>query len=363
VANGRAEQFVNKPNSGFAPIGTGATSSQVWTESQWLKKTTADFAQFDVIIFGDQPPATMDRARWNTAIANRDVWSAAVTGNVLVFGGDPDYHSPADPNDVSQGRLLVEKAVTFAADQAGETGLYVAFSQVALGLEQPGGGYHPSQWLPEKVELLGGLGDFWAAGLGGNSPVKVASHLILDCVTEDDLRDWQCSAHQNFFSWPATYVPVLVVRDGGPLQGTPGYSPPCTTYKSLGKEPEVYCLARGPLNQLTADPCLQAHTPGQTPAQTCTVTATLRTLPAPGTPIMGRKIGFTITGPNQNATLSFSPTAGLTDANGQVSATYTGTATGQDIISVFLDDDADGFRDACEGSRQRFVTGMTPSSP
>jgi hypothetical protein len=95
--SGVAEKFVgccNIPDggNGFAAIGTGSANSQVWTEATWLSKNTASFAAFDVIIIGDEPPASTDATRWNSAIANRAVWSAAVTGNVLIFGGDPDKH-------------------------------------------------------------------------------------------------------------------------------------------------------------------------------------------------------------------------------------------------------------------------------
>src|SRR6266568_5099434 len=71
---GVAEKFVGCCNiadggHGFAAIGTGSANSQVWTESTWLSKATADFAAFDVIIFGDEPKGSGDGTRWNTAIA------------------------------------------------------------------------------------------------------------------------------------------------------------------------------------------------------------------------------------------------------------------------------------------------------
>src|SRR6266852_4148400 len=74
---GVAELFVNGRTI-FEKIGTGSTNSQVWSEATWLSKTTANFAAFDVIIIGDEPPASDDATRWNSAIDNRAVWSAAV---------------------------------------------------------------------------------------------------------------------------------------------------------------------------------------------------------------------------------------------------------------------------------------------
>src|SRR5467141_130337 len=138
---GVAEKFVGCCNiadggNGFAAIGTGSANSQVWSEATWLNKNTAAFAAFDVIIIGDAPRGTSDRNRWNTAIITRAVWTAAVNGNVLIFGGDPDRHfldpPPAPQPDGPQ--RLVQKAVTFGASQTGysqhATGLYVALSQV-----------------------------------------------------------------------------------------------------------------------------------------------------------------------------------------------------------------------------------------
>src|SRR6266571_2577385 len=59
TVNGLAEQFVNG-GTVFSPIGTGSANSQVWSESTWLTKTTANFAAFDVIIFGDEPQGSGD---------------------------------------------------------------------------------------------------------------------------------------------------------------------------------------------------------------------------------------------------------------------------------------------------------------
>src|SRR5713226_5284699 len=44
--NGVAENFVNGRTI-FEKIGTGSTNSQVWTESTWLSKSTANFTNFD----------------------------------------------------------------------------------------------------------------------------------------------------------------------------------------------------------------------------------------------------------------------------------------------------------------------------
>src|SRR5581483_8045002 len=53
----------------------------VWTAPMWASATTAMFAAFDVIVFEDYSgigSCCPDPTIWNTAIANRAVWSAAV---------------------------------------------------------------------------------------------------------------------------------------------------------------------------------------------------------------------------------------------------------------------------------------------
>src|SRR5713101_3888887 len=292
--NGVAENFVNGRTI-FEKIGTGSTNSQVWTESTWLSKSTANFTNFDIIIFGDEPPASTDATRWDSAIANRAVWSAAVNGNVLIFGGDPDNHARTNP--VAGATALVQKAVTFGADQSGYaqhvTGLYFALGHGIFGAN------HDGQWQPDQVPLLLGLGDFRAitpcvgmdetsgCGLVQKSAVKVASNPLLDCLSDSDLGAWPGlefnvfgSGHQGFYNWPSTFFPFAILTDMATGEGTPGYVGPCSppSYKFAGRDPLVYVLVRGAFNQLTASPCAQTLTAGQS-GQNCTVTATLKTLP------------------------------------------------------------------------------------
>jgi hypothetical protein len=131
----------------------------VWNATTWASKATADFAAFDAIVFGDQPKCFSGPEIWNTAVANRDVWSAAARGNVIILGTDPDYHTkPA----------LVQQGVEFAAS-GNATGLYVALSCA----------YHYSGPQPTTVDLLGGLGQFVTRSVG-SSYCPMAVHKIAD---------------------------------------------------------------------------------------------------------------------------------------------------------------------------------------
>jgi hypothetical protein len=92
-AGGVGETLVNNNPTEFYPIGQG---SDIWTPGNpivakdWSKKSTADFQAFDAIIIGDLQSEEHDPAIWTGAIANRAIWSAAVTGSILLYGEDPE---------------------------------------------------------------------------------------------------------------------------------------------------------------------------------------------------------------------------------------------------------------------------------
>src|SRR5438094_815359 len=85
----------------------------VWDATTWVSKTTADFAMFDAIVFGEGGGFT------GAAQSNAGVWSAAVTGKIFIVGTDPDFHNKS---------LFVEEGVELAASGCG-TGLYVNLGQ------------------------------------------------------------------------------------------------------------------------------------------------------------------------------------------------------------------------------------------
>jgi len=94
------------PTSGGLADQTPGIEVTVWDEATWTSKSTADFAAFDAIVFGDQPICFDDPTIWDTAVTNRQVWSAAVSGNVIINGTDPDFHFKS---------LFVHQSVQFAA--------------------------------------------------------------------------------------------------------------------------------------------------------------------------------------------------------------------------------------------------------
>lgn len=193
----------------------------VWDEATWAGKSTADFAAFDAIVFGDQPICFGDSSRWDTAVANHQVWSSAITGNIIVNGTDPDYHGKTQ---------LVHQSVQFAgADPAPGPGLYVSLSC----------GYDGATGTP--IPLLSGIGQFVIRGQT-NCPIdahKVADHPTLLGIDDTYLSNWNCSSHELFDSWPIDFQPLTIIKDAIPV----GTGVPYTS--ADGQTGYVYMLARG----------------------------------------------------------------------------------------------------------------------
>ncbi len=212
------------PDAGGLAATTPGITITVWNEATWATKTTADFAAFDAIVFGDQPACHASATIWDAAIATRDVWSLAVTGNVILMGASPDAAGKSE---------LVHQAVLFAAERgAPATGLYASLSCAYEGA------------APVAVDLLAGLGDFTTAAIGATVCVdaahKVADHPALAAIDDAYLSNWGCSTREGFLDWPAGYMPLAVALWGtvwtacDGTAGTPyllasGVAPSCPT--------------------------------------------------------------------------------------------------------------------------------------
>ena len=191
------------PTAGGLADQAPCTQVTVWDTGTWASKTTSDFAAFDAIVFGDEPACFGDPTPYNTAVANRDMWSRAVVGNVIIIGSDPDFHYKPQ---------LVQQAVQFAASGNG-TGLYVALSCAYNNVPTSS---------PVTVDLLGGLGTFVTRTSSCNNDVhKVADHPVLAGLDDTYLSNWSCSTHEAFDAWPQTYVPLAIAVDS-PSSTDPG---------------------------------------------------------------------------------------------------------------------------------------------
>lgn len=95
-------------------------SVEVAGDAEWAAKTQVDFASYRAIILGD-PTCRGGTSSIAAADANKTVWGAAVTGNVIVIGSDPVYHQ------FQGGTQVTARGIEFAAD-APTTGAYITLS-------------------------------------------------------------------------------------------------------------------------------------------------------------------------------------------------------------------------------------------
>ena len=262
--------LVYGPTSGGYAETTPGYTVTVWTAAQWAAATTtAQFAAFNVIVFGDAPSpyCFTDPTVWDAAIANESVWSPAITGNVLIIGSDPDFHTFNNGVPTS----VIQNFVNFAGTGTG-TGLYAALSCVYEGSA-----------ANTPVSLLAGLGTFTVEGAGGFSDAahKVAVHPALNGVTDALLSNWHYSVHEGFDSWPANYLPLAIATDATNKNfiapdGTSGMVyilAAGSQVKPIPTNTPVLTPTPSPTNTPTSTPT-STYTPCGYPGNTCTPTLT-----------------------------------------------------------------------------------------
>jgi hypothetical protein len=161
-------------------------------ESTWSQMTTADFASYNTIVFGD-PTCSQDVSILATAVANRTTWSPAVAGHIEVLGTDPVYHQ-----GVGQTLKLISDGLSWTAHGSG-TGLYVDLSC-----------YYISSPPATPIDLLAEFGTFTAQGQSGacddvGITVQGYKHPALRGITQGGLAHWGCSIHEFITSYPADF--------------------------------------------------------------------------------------------------------------------------------------------------------------
>lgn len=279
----------------------------------WESMTTADFAQYRVIIIGD-PTCTADPAVATAATMTTSVWGPAVNGNVIINGTDPAFHAPYEPG----AGVMITKSVAFAASQAGKTGLYVSLSCEYI-----------SDSTPTQVAVLNALADgpFDAKQASGcyNQVHIVATHPALAGLTDADLSNWSCSVHEVFTTWPADFTVLAIAEGLGSVYTA-----------SDGTVGTPYVLARGAglkaLSNIDLSPLVAKDTTGASQLLSATVTTNT---PSPNTPVSGTQVNFTVvSGPDGGLTSS-------ANTNGSGIAQFTLTNNGHagtDVVkATFVD--------------------------
>lgn len=280
----------------------------------WSSMSTSDFAEYRAIILGD-PTCGAGGGALAPAAANAATWASAVTGNVVVVGTDPIWHSSFGPGGPQGGDELTRRGIDFAVADAGKTGAYVTLSCYYHGTA-PG----------TPVPALDGFGSFTVKGVGCHNDVKiVATHPALSGLTDANLSNWSCSVHEAFDSWPISFE-VLAMSVG---TGDDFTAPD-------GTRGTPYILARGVqvISDITLSPGTAENPVGTSHTLTATVTED-------GTPLPSVPVTFTvIAGPHAGTSGN-----GVTGVDGTATFSYTGTSLGTDTIEA-------GFVDS-QGNTQR----------
>jgi len=161
--------------------------------------TTDDFAKYKAIIIPDPNCGGLDRIDFLDD--TKAVWSPAVTGNMILIGTDPTYHSSTRPGAIS----LIDDGVKFAAAGNG-TGMYFSMSC-----------YYDSQ-TESTVNSLSEFGTITCRGRLScyNDAHLVANSSALNTVDDADLSNWSCSVHEVFSSYPTSgkygFEPLAIAK-------------------------------------------------------------------------------------------------------------------------------------------------------
>jgi hypothetical protein len=161
----------------------------------WSSFTTAQFASYDAIVFGDRTCAT-STSLLATAEANKATWSAAITGPMYVQGTDPRYHIHR-----TEAQNMITSGINFAASGPG-TGLYMSLSC-----------YYYSAAPGTPVSILSGIGSFqvrgqWTGGSSELATIVDPTHPAMAGLTSAGISNWGTSIHEMFTSFPPSFIPL-----------------------------------------------------------------------------------------------------------------------------------------------------------
>jgi hypothetical protein len=161
------------------------------------------FKSFKAIIIGDPTDQgrTWDPTLLEPLVNTRQIWSQAITGNIIVLGSDP-----GDPNHVLYGHSepLVRNSIYFVTSNKG-TGLYLALSE-----------YYNSAGLT-SLSLLDQFGQFTLRGANCYEKAHIVGsyHPAMKDLTDADLSNWICSIHEVFTEYPQNFNPLAIAQDLG----------------------------------------------------------------------------------------------------------------------------------------------------
>ncbi|KAF2623743.1 hypothetical protein BU25DRAFT_461825 [Macroventuria anomochaeta] len=165
-------------------------NTTIVTESEWANMTTLDFARYDAVVVPDLNTDYITSLKFLED--SKDAWSPAITGSMIIIGGDPVNHF-----STGGASTLISNAIRFATvghSSQETTGLYLALSRCYNNVNVT------------TVDALSYFGTFTIRG-GLSCYDKahlVASSPALDSLSDAALSNWGCSVHEAFSLFPTT---------------------------------------------------------------------------------------------------------------------------------------------------------------
>jgi hypothetical protein len=330
----------------------------VVSAAEWEGMTSAQFAQYQLLIVGD--PDCGDTAV--SAIASAEKWAPVVmgtsginplVGNRVVVGTDPEYHyaagaggaQPTNPAEPTTGGAehLEQDGITYAGGVSGATGVYF---DTSCGDPNP----TPEGEAPVAGGDLTVLEQLTASGAGqwtenaedvpcGTEVKQIAENPSFDSgatkLTDANIEGWSCSDHIAFPHFPVEWNAVAAA------QLTP--APTCGIDPESKEEVcgEAYVLVAGKgivasAPNLVLTPASESNPAGGTHTVTATVSKA-------GVPISGTVVNFLVTETNVGVTGICTTSTGAedptcaSDETGVVKFTYSDAkGVGTDTINASI---------------------------
>jgi hypothetical protein len=171
----------------------------------WQGMTTAQFASYNAIVFPDDG-CNADFTIFAQANQNKDVWSPAVTGPMVLYAADPVFH--AQRGTPTAKIRLIQNALNFAASGP-TTGMYVSFSCYVDGNGQ-------------RVAYLSRLGRFELTHLSSDKiHIQKPSHPLAAGLTDASMSGWGSTSHAFFTLFPSYFQVIMVRQDQGSIEEGP----------------------------------------------------------------------------------------------------------------------------------------------
>jgi hypothetical protein len=166
---------------------------------QWDAMTTKQFKRYRAIIIGDNHDSG-NKFDVKPAVANLRTWGAAINGNVILAGSDPEYHASGSSNALG-AQTYIRKGIAFAARIPGHTGFYFA------------GTYYGGN-TPRRVRVLDALkpnGFYWQNENSDTIHIDPNTKPKVRGLSDSTMSGWGETAHRAFTKWPKKTFHVWAV--------------------------------------------------------------------------------------------------------------------------------------------------------